>query len=86
MFTDSEGTLESISTTKQIEKKSLCMVIQDLKERMMDREISSYQWIPTCSMWADALAKEMDTHEDIKEVLMEGNFEYLTLFTLKYSI
>ena len=32
LFTDSEGMLESIASTKQIERKSLRMVIQDLKE------------------------------------------------------
>ena len=36
LYTDSEGILESIASTNQIEKKSLCMVIQDLKERLVD--------------------------------------------------
>ena len=32
LFTDSERILELIASTKQIERKSLRMVIQDLKE------------------------------------------------------
>ena len=39
----------------------------------MDKEIALYQWISTCLMWADALTKEMDMHDELKEVLMEGN-------------
>ena len=70
LFTDSKGTLELITSTKQIEEKSLHTVIQDLKERLMDREISSYQWILTSLVWADALMKEMEMHEDIEEVFI----------------
>lgn len=51
------------------------MLIQYLKEKLMDKEISSYLWIPTCSMWVDALTNEMDMRKELKEVLMEGNFK-----------
>ena len=43
LFTDSEGTLESIASTKQVKRKTLRMVVKDLKERLMDEEIVSYQ-------------------------------------------
>ena len=46
------------------------MVIQDLKERLVDGEILSYQWILTSSMWV-----EMEMHRGMRELLMEGNFE-----------
>ena len=39
IYTDSEPSLESIISTKQIERKSLQIVIQDLKERLMDSVI-----------------------------------------------
>ena len=32
LFTDSEGLLESIASTKQVERKSLQMIVQYLKE------------------------------------------------------
>ena len=41
----------------------------------MDKEFSSYQYIPTCSIWEGALTKDKDLHKDMNEVLMEGNFE-----------
>ena len=59
LYTDMEGTLESIASTKQVERESLHIVVLDLKKRLMEGEVTSYQWIPTGSMWADALTKEM---------------------------
>ena len=58
LFTDSESTLESIASTKQITTKTLRNVITDLKQRLIDDDISSYAWLPTDSMWADILTKE----------------------------
>ena len=40
LYTDSEGTLESIASTKQIIRKSLWIVIQDLKKTLTDGKIS----------------------------------------------
>ena len=58
LFTDSESTLESVASTKQITTKTLRNVITDLKQRLVDEEITSYAWLPTDSMWADILKKE----------------------------
>ena len=33
-------------------------MITDLKQKLIDDEISSYAWLPTDSMWADILTKE----------------------------
>ena len=43
MFRDSEGTLESIASTKQVDRKALRMVVQSLKEKLIDEDIASYQ-------------------------------------------
>ena len=43
--------LESIASTKQVERKFLSMVIQDLKKRLIDGENGLYKWIWTDSMW-----------------------------------
>ena len=50
------------------------MIFQDLKERPTDEEIESYQLIPTDSMWANALTKEMEMNKDMKSLLTEGVF------------
>ena len=60
---------------KQVERKSLRNVVQDLKERLIDSEISSYQWILTGSMWVDAMTKEMEMHRNMRKLLMFGIFE-----------
>ena len=58
LFTDSESTLELIASSKQIATKTLRNVITDLKQRLVDDEVTSYTWLPTNSMWADILTKE----------------------------
>ena len=58
LFTDSESMLESIASTKQITTKTLRNFITDLKQRLVDEEITSYAWIPAESMLADILTKE----------------------------
>ena len=39
LFTDSEPTLESIASSKQIERKTLRLTVTDLKERLVDGDI-----------------------------------------------
>ena len=62
LYTDSEGTLESIASTRQVDRKSLRMFIQDLKERLLEGEFTLCQWILTGSMWAYALTKKIEMH------------------------
>ena len=58
LFTESESTLESVASSKQISTKTLRNVITDLKQRLVDGEITSNAWLPTSSTWADILTKE----------------------------
>ena len=69
VFTDSEPTLESIASSRQIEKKSLRLTVTDLKERLLDGEVSSYSWLPTNNMWADMLTKEMEIPAPLEDVI-----------------
>ena len=39
MYSDSEGTLELITLMRQVDRKSLWMVVQDLKERLLEGEV-----------------------------------------------
>ena len=50
--------MESIASSKQIATKTLRNVIADLKQRLINDEVSSYAWLPTNSMWVDILTKE----------------------------
>ena len=55
LFTDSEPTLESIASSRQVERKTLRHTIMDLKKRLVDREIYTYSWLPTQEMLTDVL-------------------------------
>ena len=67
VMTDSEPNLESIASTKQIERKGLRMTVQEMKEKLKDGEIKSYQWLSTKEMWADGLVKEMEMAEGLRQ-------------------
>merc|ERR1711942_332862 len=72
IITDSEPLLESIASTKQIDRRSLRMTVQELKDKLMTGVVKSYQWIPTKEMWADGLTKEMEMADGVRKMLREG--------------
>merc|ERR1712240_504523 len=72
IMTDSQPTLESIAYTRQIERKGLKITVQEMKEKLMEGEIVSYQWLSTKEMWADGLTKEMEMAERLRNLLNEG--------------
>ena len=45
LFTDSEATLESIVSSKQIDRKTLRLMVVDLKERLIEGDITFYFWL-----------------------------------------
>ena len=72
-FTDSEPTLESIASSKQVERKTLRPTIVDLKERLVDKDIFSYSWLPTKDMWADVMTKEMQLPPALEDVFLKND-------------
>merc|ERR1712240_635829 len=72
IMTDSEPTLESIASTRHIERKGLRMTVQEMKEKLIEGEILLYQWLSTKEMWADGLTKEMEMAEGLRNLLKEG--------------
>ena len=75
VYMDSEPLLESIASSKQIDRKNLRRVIEGLKEKLVDGEIVAYQWIPTKEMWSDGLTKEMEMAEGVRNLLNTGKCE-----------
>ena len=78
VLTDSEPTLESIASTKQIERKGLRMVVQEMKDKLRDGEINSYQWVSTKQIWADGLTKEMSMTEGVRSLLKKGKCDMVS--------
>ena len=72
LFTDSEAMLESIASSKQIERKTLRLTVVDLKERLIEGDITSYSWLSTDNMWVDILTKEMHLPEKLEDVFMKN--------------
>ena len=72
VYTDSEPLLESIASTRQIERKNLRKTIEGLKERLMEGDVKAYQWIPTKEMWSDGLTKEMEMAEGLRKLIRTG--------------
>ena len=72
LFTDSEPTLESIVSSRQVERKTLRPTILDLKERLIDKDIQSYSWLPTQDMLADVLTKEMRIPQALEDVILKN--------------
>ncbi len=48
------------------------MTVQEMKEKLRDGEIKSYQWVSTKQMWADGLTKEMEKADGLRELLKTG--------------
>ena len=72
LFTDSEATLESIASSKQIERKTLRLTVVDLKERLVDGDVYSYSWLPTKNMWADMMTKKMQLPSSLKNIILKN--------------
>ena len=72
LYTDLESTLESVASTKQISTKTLRNIITNLKQRLVEGEITSYAWLPTASMWADVLTKEKKILPDLENVFINN--------------
>ena len=49
-FIDLEATLESIASSKQIDWKTIKLMVGDLKDRLVDRDIYFYAGLPTENM------------------------------------
>ena len=75
LFTDSEATLESIASSKQIERKTLRLTVVDLKEKLVDGDVFSYSWLPTKNMWADMMMKEMQLPLALEDVFLKNDFD-----------
>ena len=72
---DSEPTLESIASSKQVERKTLRPTIVDLKERLVDGDIFSYSWLPTKNMWADMMTKEIQLPPALEDVFLKNDLD-----------
>ena len=74
IYTDSLPLLESIASTRQVDQRLLRNTMTDLKQKLVDGDVSVYSWIPTKAMTADVLTKEGGDIENVLEVVRENLF------------
>ena len=75
LFTDSESTLKSVASSKQIVKKTLRPFIMDLKEILLSGEITSIAWLPTKDMWADLQTKETKLPKALEDIFTKNDMK-----------
>ena len=75
VYTDSLPLLESIASSKQVDQRLLRNTMVDLKQKLIDGEVSLYSWIDTKSMTADVLTKEGGEIGNILEVVRQNTFK-----------
>ena len=75
MFTDSRPTLESIASSKQVERKLMRNCVSSLKEDLNENRVSSFSWVDGDNMIADVLTKERKEHSDFSIMLLEGKLK-----------
>ena len=80
LFMDSEVTLESIASSKQIKRKMMRLTVTDLKERLLEGDIFSYFWLSTEDMWADVLTKEMSLTTLLEDDFLKNKLNLPRIF------
>lgn len=75
LFTDSRSLLESIASTKQVDRKIMRNTVAALKEYLSNDEISSYSWLSTEMMVADMLTKEKRNDKVWSSILIDGKLD-----------
>ena len=73
-YTDSEPLVESIHSTRPVERKTIHHVVQSMKDCLGRGEVKDYRWIETKHMLADILTKDSVKSDDLVTVLRTGNF------------
>ena len=51
------------------------LTVVDLKERLVEGDISSYSWLSTDKMWADTLRKEMRLPLGLENVILKNEMD-----------
>ena len=72
--TDSLALLESIASSKQVDQRLLRNTMVDLKQKLIDGEVSLYNWIDTKSMTVDVFTKGGEI-KNILEVVRQNTFK-----------
>ena len=66
---------EHVFLIRQIERKSLWVMVQEFKEKFMKGKVKLYQWIPIDKVWSVGLTNIMDLADGWKKLILNGECE-----------
>ena len=72
VFTDSLGTLESVASTKQVERNLMRQHVFALQSHLESGEVESLNWLPDEMMVSDILTKEMKTKDGLDSLIYKN--------------
>ena len=78
IFTDSLGTLESIASSKQVDRNLMRQHVYALQQHMENGEVQTFNWVQDEAMIADVLTKEMKHKEGLEDLLLKNKLQSIT--------
>ena len=72
VYSDSEPLIESIYSTKQVDRKTVRHLIQMLKDTLDNGQVDKFVWVETKHMLADILTKDSVRNDELVEILKSG--------------
>ena len=73
VYTDSKPTIESIYSTRQVERKTVLHVIQSMKDALDRGEISKFKYVNTKEILADVLTKDSVKNTELNNTVKLGS-------------
>ena len=72
MYSDSEPLIESIYSTRQVDRKTIRHLIQMLKDTLDNKQVDKFMWVETAHMLADVLTKDSVKNDELVSILRSG--------------
>ena len=73
IYTDSKPTIESIHSTRQVDRKTVRHVIQSMKDALDRGEVSEFKYANTKEMLADVLTKDSVKNTELHDTVKYGS-------------
>ena len=73
VYTDSKPTIESIYSTRQVDRKTVRHVIQSMKDALDRGEVNEFKYVNTKEMLADVLTKDSVRSTELQETVTSGS-------------
>ena len=73
VYTDSKPTIESIHSTRQVDRKTVRHVIQSMKDALDRGEVSEFKYANTKEMLADVLTKDSVKNTELHDTVKYGS-------------